>query len=134
MYVYGFDRKPFLRNNRDLFRQEEDVERLCNGLAGMEQLKILDLSRTGLTDAGLTRVCQTVTKHCRQLTHLVCTNNPGLAGDVEDVVGQTMRDLSGLTINLLGCRLSPDVRRRLRDEFGQRFYVNLLLRLQLHLR
>ncbi|KAI0233128.1 hypothetical protein LSAT2_016610 [Lamellibrachia satsuma] len=67
----------------DVFADDETVERLCRGLEGMTQLKTLDLSRTGLTNDGFTRICQTVTSNCRQLTYLNCRHNPGLTDGVE---------------------------------------------------
>ncbi|KAI0233660.1 hypothetical protein LSAT2_016114 [Lamellibrachia satsuma] len=100
----------------------EAVQRLCRGLSWMGQLKRLDLWDTGLTDAGFTRVCQTVMS-CRQLTLFNCGLNE-VTDDVRDIVRQIMRDLSGLTIDLYGCRLSPDVCAQLGKNFGGRIDVD----------
>ncbi|KAI0239435.1 hypothetical protein LSAT2_009845, partial [Lamellibrachia satsuma] len=106
----------------DVFGDEEGVGHLCKGLEGMIRLERLGLKSTELTDAGFTRVCHTLRSSCRLLTHLVCDNNP-LTGGVIDTVTETMRDLSGLTIYLTHCRLSPSVNQRMWRKFRGRIHL-----------
>ncbi|KAI0214578.1 hypothetical protein LSAT2_000302 [Lamellibrachia satsuma] len=96
----------------DVFGDEDDVERICRGLEAMPQLNTLNLETTKLTDAGMGRVCRTVS----------CDNN-ALTDVVSDEVAATARDLPGLTIRLKGCRLSREVCDRLDREFNDRIVV-----------
>ncbi|KAI0228280.1 hypothetical protein LSAT2_021244, partial [Lamellibrachia satsuma] len=85
------------------------------------------LGSTNLTNAGMARVCRTIRSRCHHLTLLNCMNN-ALTGAVKTEVTATMRDMSGLKIDIHWCRLPTGVCRGMEREFDDRIHVGFAKR------
>ncbi|KAI0227411.1 hypothetical protein LSAT2_022148 [Lamellibrachia satsuma] len=112
-----------LRHNAGLLETIEAGRELGDTLGKMTRLRELELRYCGLTDQSLTALSSGLTRHGgQQLKYLGCGDNP-LTDASSDTFRRLLTRCPKLRIWPLGCHLSDECGRQLKEQFGEeRFY------------
>ncbi|KAI0219787.1 hypothetical protein LSAT2_028686 [Lamellibrachia satsuma] len=106
-------------SSNDVFRQEEAGQLLGDALARMPQMCRLSVDKCQLTDQSWQHIIDGI---CHQMEQLNCHFNELTSAGSEETMRRLLTQRPDLLIWARRCGVSEESMRRLREEFGRRFY------------